>query len=81
MQRIGLHQHTLKFDGLQQLAQGLDLATGIGGVDGLGDCHRMRQLACLLESKCLCYVMKITTMASEMTFGDGTPEGNGIILQ
>ena len=39
MQRVGLHQHTLKFDCLQQLAQGLDLATGIGGVGGLGDCH------------------------------------------
>jgi hypothetical protein len=27
MQRGGLHQHTLKLDCLQQLAQGLDLTT------------------------------------------------------
>jgi|SanBayMetagenome_1026888.scaffolds.fasta_scaffold30204_2 hypothetical protein len=39
MQRVGLHQHTLKFDCLQQLAQGLDLTTGVGGVGRLGDRH------------------------------------------
>ena len=42
MQRVGLHQHTLKFNSLQQKAQGLDFATGIGGVGGLGDCHAQR---------------------------------------
>jgi hypothetical protein len=39
MQRVGLHQHTLKLYRLQQLASGLDLATGIGGVSRLGDRH------------------------------------------
>jgi len=39
MQRVGLHQRTLKFDCLQQLAQGLDLTTGVGGVGRLGDSH------------------------------------------
>jgi len=29
MQRVGLHQHTLELDRLQQLAQGLDLAIGV----------------------------------------------------
>jgi len=39
MQRVGLHQHPLELHRLQQLAQGLDLAAGIGGVGGLGDRH------------------------------------------
>jgi hypothetical protein len=39
VQRVGLHLHTLKVDCLQQLAQGLDLSAGIGGVGGLGDRH------------------------------------------
>ncbi len=39
MQRVGLHQHSLELDGFQQLAQRLDLTTGIGGVGGLGDRH------------------------------------------
>jgi len=39
MQRVRLHQHTIVLDGHQQLTQGLDLATGIGGVCGLGDRH------------------------------------------
>ena len=42
MQRVGLHQHTLKLYRLQQLAQGLDLATGIGGVGDLGDRQAQR---------------------------------------
>ena len=41
MQRDVLHQHTLKLDRHQQLAYGLDLATGIGGVGGL--CNRHAQ--------------------------------------
>jgi hypothetical protein len=36
MQRVSLHQHPIELDGLQQMAQSLDLATGIGGVGGLG---------------------------------------------
>jgi len=39
MQRVGLHQHTLELDCLQQLARGLDLAIGVGGVGGLGNRH------------------------------------------
>ena len=42
MQRVGLHQHPFKFNCLQQPAQGLDLATGIGGVGGLGNRHTQR---------------------------------------
>jgi hypothetical protein len=42
VQRIGLHQHTLQFNCLQQQAQGLDLATGIGGVGGLGNRRAQR---------------------------------------
>ena len=42
MQRVSLNQHTLKLHCLQQLAQGLDLATGIGGVGGLGNRHAQR---------------------------------------
>ena len=33
MQRIRLHQHALQLDGLQQLAQRLDFAAGIGGAE------------------------------------------------
>jgi hypothetical protein len=39
VQRVGLDKHSLELDGLQKLAQGLDLTTGIGGVGGLGDRH------------------------------------------
>ena len=39
MQRVGLQQHPLELHRLQQLAQGLDFAAGIGGVGGLGDRH------------------------------------------
>ena len=39
MQRVGLHQHPLELHRLQQLAQGLDFAAGIGGLGGLGDRH------------------------------------------
>jgi hypothetical protein len=31
-----LHQNSLKLHSLQQQAQGLDLATGIGGIGALG---------------------------------------------
>ena len=39
MQRVSLNEHYLELDGLQQLAQGLNLTTGIGGIGGLGDRH------------------------------------------
>jgi len=39
MQRVGLHQDPLELHRLQQLAQGLDFATGVGGIGGLGDRH------------------------------------------
>jgi len=44
MQSFGLHQHTIEFNGPQQLAQGLDLDTGICGVGGLGDRHASYRL-------------------------------------
>ena len=37
MQRVGLHQQAVELDAIQQLAQGRDLAAGIGGVGVLGN--------------------------------------------
>ena len=37
MQRVSIHQHPIEIDGFLQLAWGLDLATGIGGVGGFVD--------------------------------------------
>lgn len=42
MQRVSLNEHSLELDGLKQLAQGLNLTTGIGGVCGLGNRHAQR---------------------------------------
>ena len=42
MQSVGLHQNSIEFHRLQQLAQGLDFATGVGGIGGLGDRHAQR---------------------------------------
>ena len=42
MRRISLNGHSLELDGLQQLAQGLNLTTGIGGAGALGDRHAQR---------------------------------------
>ena len=39
MQRVGLHQQAVELDAIQQLAQGRDLASGIGGVGVLGNRH------------------------------------------
>ena len=39
MQCVRLNQHTLQFDGLQQLPQGLNLTTSVSGVGGLGNRH------------------------------------------
>jgi hypothetical protein len=39
MQRIRLHQYPIELNRLQQLAQSLNLASGIGGVGALGDRH------------------------------------------
>ena len=39
MQCVRLNQHTLLFDGLQQLPQGLNLTTSVSGVGGLGNRH------------------------------------------
>jgi len=37
MQRVSLHQKTLEVHTIEELAQGLDLTAGIGGVGALGD--------------------------------------------
>ena len=37
IQRVGLHQQAVELDAIQQLAQGRDLAAGIGGVGVLGN--------------------------------------------
>ena len=42
MQHVGLHQDPVKLHLLQQLAQGLDFAAGVGGIGGLGDRHAQR---------------------------------------
>lgn len=39
MQRVGLHQQAVELDAIEELAQGRDLAAGIGGVGVLGDRH------------------------------------------
>ena len=39
MQRVGLHQQAVEINAIQQLAQGRDLAAGIGGVGVLGNRH------------------------------------------
>ena len=42
MQRVGLHQQAVELDAIQQLAQGRDLAAGIGGVGVLGNRNAQR---------------------------------------
>ena len=42
VQRVGLNKHSLELDGLQQLAQSLNLTTGIAGVSRLGNRHAQR---------------------------------------
>lgn len=42
MQRIGLHQQAIEINAIQQLAQGRDLAAGIGGVGVLGNHNAQR---------------------------------------
>ena len=37
MQGVGLHQQAVEINPIQQLAQGRDLASGIGGVGVLGN--------------------------------------------
>ena len=39
MQRVGLHEQPLELHPMEELAQGLDLTAGIGGVGALGDRH------------------------------------------
>jgi hypothetical protein len=39
VQCVRLNQHTLQFDGLQQLPQGLNFTTSASGVGGLGNRH------------------------------------------
>ena len=39
MQRVGLHEKALELDAIQELTQGCDFTTGIGGVGALGDRH------------------------------------------
>jgi len=39
MQRVGMHQQAVVINAIPQLAQGRDLATGIGGVGVLGNLH------------------------------------------
>ena len=39
MQRVRLHQQTVQFHAIQELTQGRDLASGVGGVGALGDGH------------------------------------------
>ena len=53
LQRVGLNEHTLKFDCLQQLAQGLDLVTGIG------DCPVSIRLMCALNQILVGQVTKV----------------------
>jgi len=42
MQRVGLYQQAVELDAIQQLAQGRDLASGIGGVGVLGNRNAQR---------------------------------------
>jgi hypothetical protein len=73
MQRVGLHQHTLKLDRLQQLAQSLDLAAGISGVGGLGDRHAQRLgIEAHLGNETRC---------AGLVLGDGTPQRFAITNQ
>ena len=55
MQRISLHQQAIEINAIQQLAQGRDLAAGIGGVGVLGNHNAQRvRVQAHLGDKTLC---------------------------